>query len=179
MPPAINCGRRLTRRDIAREFWPDEPILDDAETRREIVRTNPLVEFRRWMAMEGNEVAGWVRAAFRRPGTPNEKDYARFLWAGGGVRASSRRRGVGTLLLREVHSLMHALDKTVLTMSSATEPGHAFIKHVGAVAKRRTVEQRAVLADLDWPRLRRWEDGAAAQGLSWARYAGRVPRDVL
>jgi GNAT superfamily N-acetyltransferase len=168
-----------TRRAIDREFLPDEPILDDDETRREIQRTNPMVELRWWVAMEGDEVAGAVRAAFRRPGTPHEGDYARFLWAGGGVRASSRRRGVGTLLLREVHGLMHALDKTVLTMSAQTEPGHAFIKHVGAVEKLCTVVQRAVLADLDWPRLRRWEDGAAAQGLSWERYAGRVPRDVL
>jgi GNAT superfamily N-acetyltransferase len=168
-----------TRRAIAHEFWPDEPILDDTETRREVQTNNPMVEFRRWVAMEGNEVAGSIRAAFRRPGTPHEKDYARFVWAGGGVRASSRRRRVGTLLLREVHQLMHALDKTVLTMSAQTEPGHAFIKHVGAVEKHCRVEQRAVFADLDWPRLRQWEDRATAQGLTWKRYAGRVPRDVL
>jgi GNAT superfamily N-acetyltransferase len=168
-----------TRRAIAREFWPDEPMLDDAETRREVQTTNPMVEFRRWVAMEGDEVAGSIRAAFRRPGTPDEKDFARFLWAGGGVRASSRRRGVGTLLLREVHQLMHALDKTVLTISAQTEPGHAFIKHVGAIEKHSTVEQRAIFADLDWPRLRRWEDAAASQGLAWERHAGRVPRDVL
>ena len=37
--------------------WPDEPILDDAETRREVQTTNPMVEFRRWGAMEGDEVA--------------------------------------------------------------------------------------------------------------------------
>ena len=57
-----------TRRVIAHEFWPDEPILDDAETRREVQTTNPMVEFRRWVAMEGDEVAGSIRAAFRRPG---------------------------------------------------------------------------------------------------------------
>ena len=74
---------------------------------------------------------------------------------------------------------MHALDKTVLTTSAQTEPGHAFIKHVGAVEKHCRVEQRAVFADLDWPRLRQWEDGTTAQGLTWERYAGRVPRDVL
>jgi len=32
-----------TRRAIDREFLPDEPILDDAETRREVQRTNPMV----------------------------------------------------------------------------------------------------------------------------------------
>jgi GNAT superfamily N-acetyltransferase len=138
-----------------------------------------MVEFRRWVAMEGDEVAGSIRAAFRRPGTPDEEDYARFIWAGGGVRASSRRRGVGTLLLREVHRLMHALDKTVLTMTTHAVPGHAFIKHVGAVEKHCTVEQRAAFADLDWPVLRQCEDGATGQGLTWERYAGRVPRDVL
>jgi GNAT superfamily N-acetyltransferase len=168
-----------TRRAIAHEFWPDEPILDDAETRREIQTINPMVEFRRWVAMEGDEVAGSVRAAFRRPGTPDEKDFARFLWAGGGVRAKSRRRGVGTLLFRKVHQLMHTLDKTVLTVTAQTEAGHAFIKHVGGVEKHCTVEQRAVLADLDWPRLRRWEDGVTAQSLVWERYGGRVPREVL
>jgi len=153
-----------TRRAIAVELWPDEPVLDDAETRREVQTTNPMVEFRRWVAMEGDEVAGSIRAAFRRPGTANEEDYARFLWAGGGVRASSRRRGVGTLLLREVHCLMHTLDKTVLTMTTHAASGHAFIKHVGAVEKHCTVEQRAIFADLDWPRLRQWEDGSTAQG---------------
>jgi GNAT superfamily N-acetyltransferase len=168
-----------TRRAIAHELWPDEPTLDDAETRREVQTNNPMVEFRRWVAMEGDEVAGSIRAAFRRAGTPDEKDYARFVWAGGGVRASSRRRGVGTLLLREVYRLMHALDKSVLTMSAQSEPAHAFIKHVGAVEKHCRVEQRAVFADLDWPLLRQWEDGATAQGLTWERYAGRVPRDVL
>jgi GNAT superfamily N-acetyltransferase len=168
-----------TRRAIAVELWPDEPVLDDAETRREILTTNPMVEFRRWVAMEGDEVAGSIRAAFRRPGTPDEEDYARFIWAGGGVRANSRRRGVGTLLLREVHQLMHALDKTMLTMTTHAAPGHAFIKHVGAVEKHCTVEQRAAFADLDWPVLRQWEDGVTAQGLIWQRHAGRVPRDVL
>jgi hypothetical protein len=62
-----------TRRAIARQFWPDEPMLDDAETRREVQTTNPMVELRRWVAMEGDEVAGSFRAAFRRPGTPDTK----------------------------------------------------------------------------------------------------------
>ena len=73
-----------TRRAIAHEFWPDEPILDDVETRREVLTTNPMVQFRRWVAMEGDEVAGWIRAAFRRPGTPHERDYARLGPAGAG-----------------------------------------------------------------------------------------------
>ena len=60
-----------TRRALAAEFWRDEPILSDAEIRQEIQRIDPLWEFRRWVAMEGSEVAGSCRVAFRRPDTPN------------------------------------------------------------------------------------------------------------
>jgi hypothetical protein len=175
----IWAGFNGTRRAIDAEFWPDEPVLSDAEIRREIDRIDPLWEFRRWVAMEGTEVASSIRAVFRRPNTPNATDHAPFLWAVGGVRAKSRRRGAGTLLLREVHRLMHSLDKTVLTMPAQTEPGHAFLKHVGAVEKHCTVEQRAVFADLDWPLLRNWENAVAVHGLVWERYPGRVPRDML
>ena len=80
------------RRAIAREFLPDEPILDDAETRREVQTTNPMVEFQRWVAMEGEEVAGSIRAAFRRPGTPHEEDHAPFLC--GRAVASAQARAV-------------------------------------------------------------------------------------
>src|SRR5580693_8970067 len=76
-------------------------------TRRRVPRWNRLgtprasgprssmVESRRWMAMEGDEVVGSVWAAFRRPDAPDTEDHARFLWASGGVRASYRRRGMG------------------------------------------------------------------------------------
>jgi hypothetical protein len=133
-----------TRRALAAEFWPGEPILSDAETREEVQRIDPLWELRRWVAMEGAEVAGSCRVAFRRPNTPNAADHARFLWAGGGVRARSRHRGAGALPLREVHRVMHSLEKTVLTMSSQTEPGHRFLKRAGAIEKHCTVEQRGV-----------------------------------
>jgi hypothetical protein len=47
---------------------------------------------------------------------------------------------------------MHALDKTVLTMSAQTERGHAFLKHLGADEKHCTVEQQAVLPSCPSPR---------------------------
>jgi GNAT superfamily N-acetyltransferase len=173
------AGFHDIRRAVVAEVWPDEPILSDAEIRAEMQRIDPLWETRRWLALEGRAVIGSARVWFRRPSTPNAVDHAPFLGCGGMVRAEARRRGVGTLVLREVHSLMHALDKTVLTMSAQTEPGHAFLKHVGAVEKHCTVEQRAVFANLDWASLRQWEDAVAAHGLVWDPYAGRVPRDVL
>jgi GNAT superfamily N-acetyltransferase len=167
------------RRAIAAELRPDDPVLDDAEFQSEMQRGEPLWGFRRWLALAGGEIIGFFRAGFRRPGTPNAAEHSPFLWGRGAVQAQARRRGAGTLLLREAHALMHALDKTVLTLAAHTAPGHAFLTQVGAVAKHAVVENRATLSQLDWARLRRWKAAAEERGLVWERHAGRVPREVL
>jgi GNAT superfamily N-acetyltransferase len=95
------------------------------------------------------------------------------------VRAEARRQGAGTLLLREVLGLMHKLDKTILTLSAHTEPGHSFLTWVGATPKLSNIFSRAKLSELDWEALRSWENAASGPGLNWERYAGRVPREAL
>ena len=95
------------------------------------------------------------------------------------MRAEARRQGAGTLLMREVLGLMHGLDKTILTLSTHTEPGHSFLTWVGATPKLTSVFSRAKLNELDWNALREWEDAASGLGLNWERYAGRVPREAL
>jgi GNAT superfamily N-acetyltransferase len=177
--PEIWAAFHAHRHAIAAELHPDDPILSDAECEYEMRRTNPLWEVRRWVVLDGPDVAGVGSVWFRRAGTPNAEDHAPFLSCSGSVLAETRRKGVGTLLLREVHALMRTLDKTVLSLSAHTDAGHAFLTHFGAVAKLSTVESRAVLAELDWSRLRIWEDGVKDLGLVWERHAGRVPRDVL
>jgi GNAT superfamily N-acetyltransferase len=167
------------RRAIKAEFDPDDPIWSDAECELEMRRANPLWEVRRWLAVDGPDVVGFAGAWFRRAGTPHSEDHARFLSCHGDVSAALRRKGIGTSLLRPVHALMHALDKSVLTLSADAEAGHAFLTHIGAAAKHSMVENRMQLAGLDWPCLRTWEDAAANLGLVFECYAGRVPRDVL
>jgi GNAT superfamily N-acetyltransferase len=169
----------VVRRAIATELYPDEPIESDAECEYEMQRPNRLAEARRWLAFDGSDVVGAASAWLRRADAPNAADYARFLGCHGSVLAAARRKGIGTQLLRQVHALMHSLDKSILTMSAHTDGGHAFLTQAGATAKHSSVESRAVLADLDWPCLRAWEDAAADLGLAWECYAGRVPREAL
>jgi len=104
---------------------------------------------------------------------------APFVFAGGGVRPEARRRGAGSLLLREIRSLMHNLDKSMLTLAAHTESADAFLIKVGALPKLTTVSSRAVLSQLDWPLLSQWEESAKTCGLKWECYAGRVPRETL
>jgi GNAT superfamily N-acetyltransferase len=167
------------RRAIAAELEPDDPVWSDAECEHEMRRTNPLWELRRWLAFDGPHVAGAVSAGFRRPGTPNAQEYAPFLGCDGSVSAGMRRQGLGTRLLRQVHALMCAMDKSVLTLSADTDAGHGFLTRVGGVAKHCMLESRMHFKNIDWPYLRAWEDAAGRLGLVFERYAGRVPRDVL
>jgi GNAT superfamily N-acetyltransferase len=167
------------RRAIAAELDPDDPVWSDVECEYEMRRANPLWNWRRWLAFEGPDVAGSVSAGFRRVGTSNAEEYVPFLNCHGSVAAHVRRKGIGTLLLRQVHALMHAMDKSVLTMSADADPGHAFLTHIGAAAKHSMVENRTFLNELDWPCLRTWEDRAGELGLVFECHAGRMPRDVL
>jgi GNAT superfamily N-acetyltransferase len=167
------------RRAMAAELHPDDPVWSDAECEHEMRRASPLWESRRWLAFEGGDLVGFSGAGFRRAETPNAAEYAPFLNGWGSVEAGARRKGVGTLLLRHIHGLMRATDKSVLTMSADTDAGHAFLTHIGAAAKHCMLESRTLLKDIDWPCLRRWEDAAGSLGLAFECYAGRVPRDVI
>jgi GNAT superfamily N-acetyltransferase len=167
------------RRGIAAEFHPDDPVLSDEEYEYEMRRADPLWDARHWLAFEGAAAVGFAGAWFRRPGTPNADDHARFLKCYGSVAASARRRGIGTQLLQPVHALMHTLDKTVLTLSAENDAGHGFLTHAGAAAKHSMVESCTFLDDLNWAGLRAWEDVAGDLGLTWECYAGRVPRKTL
>ena len=167
------------RRAIAEELAPGDPLLSDEETQIELLRPDPLRDVRHWVAVMGGEIIGSAHASFRPPTAPDAAKHTRHLQAGGAVRTAARRRGTGTLLLKEVLELMHELGKTVLTLQAHTAPGHAFLAHVGAVEKHSGLESRAVLAQLDWPRLRKWEEAAEDNGLIWERHDGRVPREML
>lgn len=167
------------RRAIAAELYPDDPVLDDAEREYEMRKTSPLWDDRRWLVLDGPDVVGSAGAGFRRPGTPDAEDHAPSLYGYGSVAARVRRNGIGTLLLQQVNALMHALDKSILTLSANVGAGHAFLTHIGAAMKLTTLDSRVLLSDVDWPRLRTWEDAAGDLRLAFESYRDRVPRETL
>lgn len=177
--PEIWAALHAHRRAIAAELYPEEPILSDAESEHEMRRVNPLWETRRWLALSGDRVVGAASAWFRREGSAHAEEHARFMSCHGSVAADARWKGAGTLLLREIHTLMQALDKTMLTLSAFTDEGHAFMTRFGAVAKHSALLSRALFSELDWPTLEHWENGIPDLGLTWERYVGRVPRAVV
>ncbi len=167
------------RREVAAELRPGDPVFSDNEVEIEFRRPDPLWASRRWIGWAGEKIVGEMRVGFREPGSPFALDYAPFMGGGATVLAAWRHHGIATSLLRRTHVLMQELNKSVLTMSSHTDAGHAFMLGLGAEEKHRSVENRACFADLDWPRLRTWENAPETLGLRWEHFAGRVPDAVL
>jgi hypothetical protein len=167
------------RRMIAAELHPHVPVMTDADSVDHMRKGYALWHSKRWLAVDGQAIIGFAETMFRRAGTPDAADYAPHLYGSGSVAAAARRKGVGTRLLQQIHGLMHALDKPVLTMEAKTDGAHAFMSRLGAGAKRSTIESRLLIEELDWSSLRTWEDAAGDLGLVFECYAGRVPREVL
>ena len=166
------------RRARAEEDDPGEPVLSDAEFEHDARRQRPSWENRRVVAVASAGVVGVVGLGFRRPGTEDYAEFARFLRVWGGVRRDWRRRGAGSALLRPVLAFMHEHGKTVATLGADRPEGHAFLTAIGAVQKQLEVESRLLLAGLDWDALLAWE-GAVPPGLQWEIHVGRVPLNRL
>ncbi len=177
--PELWASFHACRRATSEELRPGDPVLSDAEFEADARLPDPLHESVRWVTLAGDHVAGFASVWFRKAGTLDAAAHAQHLFAGGAVHAEARRQGAGTLLLREVLGLMHRLDKTVLTLRTHADAGHAFLTQAGASAKLSTVSSRAILKELDWNLLREWEAAAGDSGLAWERYAGRVPREAI
>lgn len=176
--PAEWAAFHAFRRARAEEDDPGEPVLADAEFEHDARRQGPLWENRRVVAVASGEVVGVVGLGFRRQGTEDYAEFARFLRVWGGVRRDWRRRGVGSALLRPVLAFMRERGKAVATLGADRLESHGFLTAIGAVQKQVEVENRLLLAGLDWDVLMGWE-AAAPPGLRWEVHAGRVPLDRL
>ena len=97
------------------------------------------------------------------------------------VRPEHRRRGIATLWLDVIARLMDERGATVLGMSADREPGHAFLKWLGAEPKLTTVESRLDLSDVDWAMVERWlkEGQERSPETRLEIYDGRLPKELV
>jgi len=164
------------------EDLPGEPLPDDAHTEHNVRQHTPLyVVHRVFVRDPQGTLAGSLNMSVRREGTPDHEAFAPFANVWGGVRRSHRRRGVGSLLLRELLMLMDAQGKTTATFNVHLPESHAFLAAIGATEKHRSMENRMAFAGLDEDALARWRAEALAtgHGLRLEIHAGRVPFERL
>jgi GNAT superfamily N-acetyltransferase len=164
------------RRARHEETWPDDPIISDSETEEDERDPDPHGDHLCWVAVKQDGIVGSVASYLQYRDSPGFAERARFLHASGAVLKSWRGRGIGTSLLAQIHGLMLAHAKTILTFSTDEPDGHGFLRHIGASEKTRLFENRLPLQEFDWVAAEQWEAAALASlpGASFVHYGPRV-----
>jgi hypothetical protein len=73
--------------------------------------SDPLLDARRWLTLDGPDVAPMASSWFRGAGTPEVERHASFPSGYGDVSRPRNGKGSGTRLLRQVHALMDACNR--------------------------------------------------------------------
>jgi GNAT superfamily N-acetyltransferase/L-amino acid N-acyltransferase YncA len=168
------------RRARHAESRPGDPLLSDQDIEDDERDPDPYADHLRWVAAHHNRIVGNVETYLLRPSSPDFAERARFLHAYGAVLRPWRGRGIGTKLVAQVHGLMLAHAKTILTLSAQEPDGHGFLRHIGASEKTRGFEKRLLIEQVDWAAVERRETAALASlpGSSFVHHGPRVGRET-
>lgn len=169
------------RRARHEEAQPGDPILTDEQVEEDERDPDPEGDSPHWVASANGRIVANLSTYLPKPDSPHFAERARFLHAYGSVLRPWRRRGLGRRLLAQLHELMCAHGKTLLTLSTHEPDGHGFLRHIGAAEKMRSVENRLRMSGLDWTMLDHWEAATlrALPGGEFVSYGPRVPAEVL
>lgn len=169
------------RRIRQREHRPDEPLAPDDVVEAMQSRENPVEFHFRYHLVQGAEMVGELNVSAPRPESPEYPTNRHLIWADGYVLESHRRAGLGHSLLAPALGLMDDLGATVLSAGAEDEPGHAFLRGLGADPRLIERQSRLDLQQVDWEMVERWvRDGeAASPGARLDLYPEWVPDDQL
>ncbi len=176
-PPELWAQRHVFRRARHAQSGADE--LPPSDAWFEAIERQPS-DFGRnvhWVTRAEGLIVGIVYAFLPNPEQPDIQAALPHLYADGFVLKEWRRRGIGRRLLAEIHGLMTAHGKTLLTLSADEADGHAFLRAIGADERLRSVDSRLALDAVDWTMVEDWHAAMhrALPGLTETIHAGEVP----
>lgn len=159
----------------------DEPLWPDADVEAMMIRPSPFSTPIIFGAALDGEYVSMFGSGLMKPDAPGYDSNKHLLNVGFSVREPFRRRGLGTMWLHKAHEVMEAHDKSVLSMGTDEEAGHAFLRWCGAEEKMVGAENRLQLADVDWDLMRSWIDAGRERSpdTELVLYEPRVPAEEL
>ena len=140
------------------ETRPDDPLQPDDLVEIDMKRDDPFEIKYRYEIERDGAMLSWFTATTTKPGSPEYETNKHILWADASVHRDHRRRGLGRVWIPVATELMDRHGCTTLSMGTEEEPGHAFLKWMGAEGKFSGAENRLKLSEVDWPMMRQWMD---------------------
>jgi len=168
------------RRARQAETRPDDPIEPDEVTEMQMKREDPFNIRYRYEVTDGERMLSFFRGAVSRPGTPEYETNKHLFWVDWSVEKDHRRRGIGRSWIPLALELMERHACTTFSAGTEEDPGHAFLKWLGAKPKMTGAENRLRLADVDWEMAQRWVDEGVQRSpdTKVEIFDGRVPREL-
>ena len=162
------------------ETRPDDPI--DPDDVVEIAMKQPDVEgeSRRFYVEQDGRIVCSLNAWAMMPKAPAYESNKHLIDGFVSVLADHRRRGLATVGFRKILEIMKEWDRTVLTIWTEQDEGHAFLKWLGAEEKWTGAENRLDFSQIDWELVEGWvaegrKRSAESEGVL---YEHRLPEDV-
>ena len=166
---------RHTETDRLEQLFPEEDYEAMAK------KDSQFGEAKRFFVVEGDDVVGGFGTFIENPTSPGYESNKHILGVDFAVLGPHRRKGIGTNFLRKTLSLMEEHDKSVLTLGTEEDDGHAFLESIGAQAKLAGAENRLNLEEVDWDMVGRWvaEGREKNPDTELIFYERRIPEELL
>lgn len=144
------------RRRRQAECWPEDPLEPDQLAEAGLRHADPFATHHRWYAVRDGSMVSLFEAHAVSPVSPEYAGSRHLLWTHAMVLRPHRRRGIGRSWLSKVVELADKHRATVVSMRTEQEPGHAFLRWLGAEPRFTEAENRLDLRDVDWGLVSKW-----------------------
>jgi mycothiol synthase len=144
------------RRMRQAELRPDDPVHPDADEEMLMKRPSPFEIHEYGEISRDGKMLSWFTGETVDPRSPEYDTNKHLYGADAYVRPGVRRRGIARSWLPHLVERMRAHGATTAGFWVEHEPGHQFMRWLGAEARLHEIESRLRLADVDWPMLERW-----------------------
>lgn len=138
------------------ESRPDDPLTPDDLVEAQMKRENPFVYSRHFGIVQDGKLIATFGAGAMKPEAPDYEENKHILFGGIEVHPEHRRQGHATRLLPTILQLMDEYGATVFTTGAELDPGHAFLRWLGAEEKMVGAENRLAFKEIDWDLVDAW-----------------------
>lgn len=169
------------RRRRHAEWRPDEPLTPDAVAQMRMLAPDSRTIKNTWLAVRDDGIVSVLETRTTHPSSPEYETNRHLFSADAYVLREHRRRRVGRSWIPRVVEMMERHGATVMTASAEDEPGHAFLRRLGAEPKMTDRESRLDVRQVEWDMVARWvREGQAASPRSQLQlYQHRLPDEAL
>ena len=167
-----------------KEFNPEDPYVSDEayEKSLKLQVTNPEFSADFFLIIDNSvdKMIGRFVFITIRDTSPSYKENSQLIQLDLVLLSDYRRKGIGTLVLKNLYDFAQENDKSLIMAGSTEEDGKAFLKAIGAQIALSGVENRLNLEQVDWEMIKNWAmEGPRRSPESNILFVDSIPENLI